>query len=568
MCISVVAGYHCLYILFLFPDVLKTDLEKSQEEKSQLETELKKLQSKYQSELLQNLSNQDNLRLELDKTKAEFVQTLVAYEQTKIELEDTKAEAEKARSEFQQTINQYEENNTHLLQYQSYYKENHEQHQQTSQELDQARADLNKCRTELTMTFQKMHKQKQIDDKHDLDIRKLEDGNIKLKKNNDKYLTELNRTVVAKNQLEAQFSALSLQYQNKEQELNNASLNMSNVEASYHAQSKKNEELQEELNQLKDTTYNYSSIIKARNASISQMKLSEERLTLETSKLRKDLKEFKDSIQSCMESVEGYASIKLTLEEVFQGDAKFCHTMMSEEKFSDLTESEICQMVKFMLKDYIVEREAHMGELEQCMKKMNQHKADSFKYNKSLVELTAKYNAQIPTLNRKEEELKHMSQMIDTIAKENSNKLHLAVKEKNEQIAKLEKEANNQFKLASKLQGEILKFKSDVRTKEIVNELKSREKQFVSKISSLKEQTHYQENLILTLEKTNYILESSNKKKVNPAEKNSMIKKLEDEVEELKAELTGKEYEFNQKVQNYMQDLEKMKTQVGTLKYS
>ena len=133
----------------------------------------------------------------------------------------------------------------------------------------------------------------------------------------------------------------------------------------------------------------------------------------------------------------------------------------------------------------------------------------------------------------------------------------------------MDTELKNRKAFEQRLQLEITKLSSnsskvEPRSAETIKEMKTREAEFINKITRLQERMQTQDSLIVVLEKTNYALESKNKVKVNPVPQTSEKTKVpEPEVMKLKEEMRKREKEYNDRVQLFIKNLDGMKKQVN-----
>ena len=339
------------------------------------------------------------------------------------------------------------------------------------------------------------------------------------------------------------------------------------MEISNNTQMKTIEEQAVQLNKANDTIFSLSSNIKSKIATMSQMKLSEERLVLELNKLTKKV----SGNEIVISNSARFETIKSALQEVFKADDAFCKEISDSGDFNKMSNNEICEIAKHMFNDYIVSKNKHMEDLKQAMTKMNTLKNDSAKHSLIFKDLANRINTLRAEVSKKDEEIQTLLKKCEGLEKEGSLKVASLLgnfKLKNIKIAELDNEIKNRKAFEQRLQLEITKLRSnsskvDPRYAETLKEMKTREADFINKITRLQERMQKQESLIVVLEKTNYTLESKNKVKGNPIPQTSeKTKALEDEVMKLKEEMQKKEKEYNDRVQLFIKNLDGMKKQV------
>ena len=371
----------------------------------------------------------------------------------------------------------------------------------------------------------------------------------------------------ANSQYELTLTDVNTRNELREREYNTIAQNLSNMEIINNTQMKTIEEQAVQLNKANDTIFSLSSNIKSKIATMSQMKLSEERLVLELNKLTKKV----SGNEIVISNSASFETIKSALQEVFKADDAFCKESSDSGDFNKMSNNEICEIAKHMFNDYIVSKNKHMEDLKQAMTKMNTLKNDSAKHSLIFKDLANRINTLRAEVSKKDEEIQTLLKKCEGLEKEGSLKVASLLgnfKLKNIKIAELDNEIKNRKAFEQRLQLEITKLRSnsskvDPRYAETLKEMKTREADFINKITRLQERMQKQESLIVVLEKTNYTLESKNKVKGNPIPQTSeKTKALEDEVMKLKEEMAKKEKEYNDRVQLFIKNLDGMKKQV------
>ena len=371
----------------------------------------------------------------------------------------------------------------------------------------------------------------------------------------------------ANSQYELTLTDVNTRNELREREYNTIAQNLSNMEIINNTQMKTIEEQAVQLNKANDTIFSLSSNIKSKIATMSQMKLSEERLVLELNKLTKKV----SGNEIVISNSASFETIKSALQEVFKADDAFCKESSDSGDFNKMSNNEICEIAKHMFNDYVVSKNKHMEDLKQALTKMNTLKNDSAKHSLIFKDLANRINTLRAEVSKKDEEIQTLLKKCEGLEKEGSLKVASLLgnfKLKNIKIAELDNEIKNRKAFEQRLQLEITKLRSnsskvDPRYAETLKEMKTREADFINKITRLQERMQKQESLIVVLEKTNYTLESKNKVKGNPIPQTSeKTKALEDEVMKLKEEMQKKEKEYNDRVQLFIKNLDGMKKQV------
>ena len=109
-----------------------------------------------------------------------------------------------------------------------------------------------------------------------------------------------------------------------------------------------------------------TNLNRSKSATISQLRLSEERYEAEVRKLTVALKTKEESNDNNIL----FESIKQSLKKVFREDEQLCQNLARDE-FETLDDPEICEIVKFMLEDFVRTRRRHLNDIYQTQVKLN-----------------------------------------------------------------------------------------------------------------------------------------------------------------------------------------------------
>ena len=115
------------------------------------------------------------------------------------------------------------------------------------------------------------------------------------------------------------------------------------------------------------TIYSLTNLNRSKSATISQLRLSEERYEAEVRKLTVALKTKEESDDK---SNILFESIKRSLKKVFREDEKLCQNLPCDD-FETLDDPELCEIVKFMLEDFVTTRRRHLNDIYRTQVKLN-----------------------------------------------------------------------------------------------------------------------------------------------------------------------------------------------------
>jgi len=107
-----------------------------------------------------------------------------------------------------------------------------------------------------------------------------------------------------------------------------------------------------------------TNINRGKNATISQLRLSEERCEAELNKLKNELKAQEDR-QILFES------IKRSLKKVCCEDEKFCQSVVCDDDLENLSDPEICEIVTYVLEDFVKTKRQHLKDIYRAQVKLN-----------------------------------------------------------------------------------------------------------------------------------------------------------------------------------------------------
>jgi len=404
--------------------------------------------------------------------------------------------------------------------------------------------------------------------------------------------------------LESKLIDLTLQLERIELESKYVLHNKQNLETEMNKMKNKQDEDQKEMIATKDLVRRLSDTVKCKNAVISQFKLSEERFDLEMRKM----KNIETRFNTVSSLAAKYTLIKSNLKTVFSNDQRFCNAMSSDENFGNISDLEICEIVNFILNDYISTKQNYFSDIQESMEKLNNMKTDldqksslhndlkqmfhlkvaEFKdktekvqnYSRKLEELSSENNKLIIKLEATDSELKRTKRKLsdnESGARQQLIDLKVLVDEKNNKIVELKNELSRSDKMQPKTSSKQF---------ETFKQMNSGDLQLQKSISGLEESIKMKEQLIIILQKHNFVLEDKMKKaKKSPVANIDITRKLsqevlqlqnqlkeqsnpneteklKDQIVQLQARQQKQEAEYNKRVQTYITNLNVMKEKV------
>ena len=307
--------------------------------------------------------------------------------------------------------------------------------------------------------------------------------------------------------------------------------NKQNLESELNNMKSRQDEDQKEVINSKNAVQNLCDIVKSKNAVISQLKLSEERYDLEVRKLKK----IEENFKAASPLADNYNLIKSNLKKVFSNDQQFCNTLSSEDNLENISDSEICEIVDFVLNDYISTKQNHFNELQKSMEKFNHLKTIFDQKLSSHNNLKKMFYLKVAEFKKKMQEMQIDSRKFETLSSEKAELVKKLDESENElkrmkrklsdtengtrqQLTNLKVIVDQKNKKLVELQNELLTLKKiepklSSNDREAFRQLKSDELQLRKSISGLKEVVETKESLITVLQKNNFILEDKLKKK-------------------------------------------------------
>ena len=334
---------------------------------------------------------------------------------------------------------------------------------------------------------------------------------------NEKLKSDLEEATAHNIELEARLIRMSENYSKLQMEMSNG------LEADVTRLKHKSEQDQRELDESRFKIEGLYDVIRKKTVQISQMKLDEERLELELKKC----KSYDVKLQS---EATNYGTIKKILESVFQSDEIFCTDVigLSNDKFEDINDEEICSIIEFILTDYISTKEGHFSNLQFFNKKMVCLKSILQLREKQVKELTSNLHARANEVQIKKSDSRKFAktiEMANTEREKMSKKLEsckeelqrakekiLSLESGKEQIVhNLKMSLNQKDKIIFDLENTKMSNKSGCtkQQSEMIRTLKNGEIYLKKNLADQRSKMREQQNLILLLQQLNLQLETA-----------------------------------------------------------
>jgi hypothetical protein len=349
---------------------------------------------------------------------------------------------------------------------------------------------------------------------------KLDSRNLDLQTKNEKSGEKLRRI---RERAENEFTSLSSEVTRLEKQIN----------------SLKEEEKSDkrELSETKKIVSDLWEKVKAKNAEISRLRLSEERCILELSKMNKTSK----ASQIEKDQAGHFLSIKKTLKSVMDKDSTFCET---EERSRDeiLQDSEVFELVNSILLEFNESKENHITDVQKQISQMENYKKKLYKkakaklselenelelserkVNNLLLDIKSKDTAMVDLQKKDNQEIQTLKQTIEGL-KGNQMSLLPDLKSKDKTI----KDKTNEVSTIKK------KYES-MKTKQenmfhLFKELREKEgNAYLNNLSKLQDSLKERDALIAILQKCNFVLDDKITKKSTAHQ--DVVKKLEGKME-------------------------------------
>ena len=185
---------------------------------------------------------------------------------------------------------------------------------------------------------------------------------------------------------------------------------------------------------------------------MSQIRLNEERYELLIKKLEKELANATSSVKTLMTNSDNFISTKYTLEKVFGEEEEFCKTLAPYDKFEKLQDSELTEIINYILKDFVASKKQMMKDLQACQSRLTATPIQVSKIAAVYKQREELYRKKIDSLLNTNMNLLRKAGPIKGNALETINQLKMREDEHLIELSKLRETVNGQNKLVDVLQ--------------------------------------------------------------------------------------------------------------------
>ena len=283
-----------------------------------------------------------------------------------------------------------------------------------------------------------------------------------------------------------------------------------------------------ELVNDKDHLHKMSKLLGAKNAEISALKLSEERLTLDNRKL---------TVRAKMTDLRGekFEELKQIVKEVFNSDDEFSANVLVSKSNVD-NDDDVFVTMKHVLRDYVATKTNHYADFLDCNKKLRSLEEDKASLQVSVATMVKKVRQQneaFRNLNYRESDSKRLERDIFQYKKD-IREITVSMKSKDELIRDLQ---------ADLMRTKLVKTESS--GGQHLNSVEV--KKYKQQIFALQEELKVKNRSLQNLQ--------------NNQSSSEMVKRLQKELE-------MREKDFLNSLKSYSSGLEALKSQVRKLSYS
>jgi hypothetical protein len=380
--------------------------------------------------------------------KSDFFEQTSQFEQMKSDFSELKCNNEKLESRNVKLANQLSE----LVRMKSKFdqveseiqtlRENSDKANRLEFELSKANSENSKLRKEFEEIKVKFDKTK-LD--HSVSQKRAADELFNLKNSLEESLS-INEEVKRQ---------ATLRNDNLSKENNNLKEIVNSLETQLYEEQKKRQATLAELEGSKKINIYLHDLSKSKNLTISKMKLNEERDRQIIAKLGNCPK----NVNELKSNSDNFISIKSALEKMFKEDQEFCRTMAVDDQFDVLDDSEICEMARFMLSDYLETKRLHLSDITRGQTQLAAMHKDYFdKLNSVVAKLKTKcdvINKLNFEFNKCRSENKSLSKNVEALKFLKNRELMLLTK-----VNRLEESLKMEFKTKEALRKEITKLQS------------------------------------------------------------------------------------------------------------
>ena len=180
---------------------------------------------------------------------------------------------------------------------------------------------------------------------------------------------------------------------------------------------------------------------------MSQIRLNEERYELQIKKLEKELANATSSVKTLMTNSDNFISTKYTLEKVFKEEEQFCKTLASNDKFEDLQDFEVTEIINYILKDFVASKKQMMKDLKSCQSRLTAEPSQVGQIAAMYKQREGLYRRKIDSLQNSNMNLLRKAEPVNGNALETINQLKMREDEHLSELAKLREIVNGQNKL-------------------------------------------------------------------------------------------------------------------------
>ena len=197
---------------------------------------------------------------------------------------------------------------------------------------------------------------------------------------------------------------------------------------------------------------NLTENLNMKSSQMSQIRLNEERQELQIKKLEKELSNATSSVKTLMTNSDNFISTKYTLEKVFGEEEEFCKTLAPYDKFEKLQDSELTEIINYILKDFGASKKQMMKDLQACQSRLTATPIQVSKIAAVYKQREELYRKKIDSLLNTNMNLLRKAGPIKGNALETINQLKMREDEHLIELSKLRETVNGQNKLVDVLQ--------------------------------------------------------------------------------------------------------------------
>ena len=197
---------------------------------------------------------------------------------------------------------------------------------------------------------------------------------------------------------------------------------------------------------------NLTENLNMKSSQMSQIRLNEERQELQIKKLEKELANAASSVKTLMTNSDNFISTKYTLEKVFREEEEFCKTLAPYDKFEKLQDSELTEIINYILKDFVASKKQMMKDLQACQSRLTATPIQVGKIAAVYKQREELYRKKIDSLQNTNMNLLRKAGPIKGNALETINQLKMRQDEHLSELKKLRETVNGQNKLVDVLQ--------------------------------------------------------------------------------------------------------------------